>query len=179
MATASNFIVKNGLTVGTTQVANTSGYWTGSVHSVSVGGTGVTTSTGSGSAVLNTSPSITSSNLVSPKFQSYSEVVSNIGNVSGSVSVDLGSANIFIYTLIGSTTFTFTNPPASNISKPVTLIIRQDGVGSRTASFTGAKWTDGTAPTLTTTANKYDVFTFFTVDGGSSYFATYAMANVT
>jgi hypothetical protein len=114
----------------------------------------------------------------SPKFQAYNEAVNVVGNVSGSVSVDLSVANIFSYTLTGNTTFSFTNPPASGTSKPFTLIIRQDSTGSRSASFTGAKWTDGTAPTLTTTPSRYDVFTFFTIDGGVSYFATYAMANV-
>jgi len=116
--------------------------------------------------------------ILSPKFQAYNEAVNVVGNVSGSVSVDLSTANIFTYTLTGTTTFTFTNPPSAGTSKPFTLIVRQDATGSRTASFTAAKWTDGTAPTLTTTPNKYDVFTFFTVDGGVSYFATYAMANV-
>lgn len=114
----------------------------------------------------------------SPKLQAYSEAIGVVGNVSGSVSVDLNLANVFTYTLTGTTTFTFTNPPAAGTNKPFTLIIRQDATGSRTATFTGAKWTDSIAPVLTTTPNRYDVFTFFTVDGGSSYFATYAMANV-
>lgn len=114
----------------------------------------------------------------SPKLQAYSEAINVVGSVSGAVNVDLSLANVFTYTLTGTTTFTFINPPASGTNKPFTLIIRQDATGSRTATFNGAKWTDSIAPTLTTTPNKYDVLTFFTVDGGSSYFATYAMANV-
>jgi hypothetical protein len=113
-----------------------------------------------------------------PTLEAYSELIFNGGNVTGAVNVNLNSANVFTYTLTGTTTFTFINPPLAGVSKPVTLIIRQDAVGSRTATFTGAKWTDSIGPTLTTTPNRYDVFTFFTIDGGASYFATYAMANV-
>lgn len=110
----------------------------------------------------------------------FTETVSVGGNVSGAVSVNLSLANVFTYTLTGNTVFSFSNPPASSsVSKSFTLIIRQDAVGSRTATFTGAKYTDSIAPTLTTTPNRYDVFTFFTIDAGSSYFATYALANVT
>lgn len=116
--------------------------------------------------------------ITNPKLQAYTETVTTGGNVSGSVNVDLSTANLFTYTLTGTATFTFINPPATGISQPFTLIIKQDATGSRTASFTNAKWTDGLAPTLTTTPNKNDVFTFFTIDGGASYFATYAMANV-
>jgi hypothetical protein len=44
----------------------TSGTWNGSIISVSNGGTGVNTSTGTGSVVLNISPSITNANLINP-----------------------------------------------------------------------------------------------------------------
>ena len=35
------------------------------------------------------------------------------------------------------------------------------GSGSFTASFASTNWAGGTAPTLTTTASKYDIFTFY------------------
>jgi hypothetical protein len=34
------------------------------------------------------------------------------------------------------------------------------------------------APVLSTTAGQIDVLTFFTYNGGTSYFGTFAMANV-
>jgi hypothetical protein len=40
LATSNNFIVRNGLTVGTTAIANSQGYWTGNNIGISVGGTG-------------------------------------------------------------------------------------------------------------------------------------------
>ena len=49
MATNSNFVVKNGLTVGTTSVINSSGAWTGSPTGL-IGATGPIGATGSAGA---------------------------------------------------------------------------------------------------------------------------------
>lgn len=111
--------------------------------------------------------------------KSYKETVVTVSASTASTSLDLRQGNIFNVTISASTTFTFINPPASGVLQSATVIIKQDATGGRTGSFTNSKWTDGVAPTLTTTANKTDVFTFFTVDGGTSYFGTYALANVT
>ena len=92
--------------------------------------------------------------------------------------IDLTLTNIFDITLGANVTFTFTNPPASGISKSQTIILRQDATGSRLATFTNAKYSDGITPVLSTGANQVDVLTFFTVNGGSFWFGTYAMANV-
>jgi hypothetical protein len=49
------------------------------------------------------------------------------------------------------------------------IAITQDSGGSRTVSwFSTIRWTDGTAPTLTTTANKRDVFGFI-ITGSNTY----------
>jgi hypothetical protein len=90
----------------------------------------------------------------------------------------LSTANIFDITLGNNVTFTFTNPPASGTAMPVTIILRQDGSGNRTATFTNAHYTEGTTPVLSTGASQIDVLTFFTVNGGSYWFGTFAMANV-
>ena len=113
-----------------------------------------------------------------PKLQAYGEHVIS-ANVTGTYNLDLNEANVFNLTLTGNTVFTFTNPPPVGTSKPCTVILKQDATGGRTATFTNAKYTDSQAPVLTTTPNRHDVLTFFTVDGGSSYFGTFAMANVT
>lgn len=48
------------------------------------------------------------------------------------------------------------------------IILQQDATGSRTVTWwSGIQWTNGVAPTLTTTANKYDAFGF--VKLGSTY----------
>ena len=56
----------------------------------------------------------------------------------------------------------------------LTLILTQDGTGSRTGAFqvnsatTNVKWAGGTAPTLTTTASRADIVCFVTFDGGAT-----------
>ncbi len=66
--------------------------------------------------------------------------------------------------------------PAGNITLDVIgskaghiFIVRllQDGTGSRTVTwFSGIKWAGGSAPTLTTTADKADLFIFNTMGAG-------------
>ena len=119
------------------------------------------------------------STLASPKLQAYQETVTTIGTVVGATNINCALSNIFDITLgAASVTFTFTNPPASGTAQPITIILRQDATGSRLATFTNAKYTDGSVPVLSTGANQIDVLTFFTVNGGAFWFGTFAMANV-
>jgi hypothetical protein len=112
-------------------------------------------------------------------FEAYKEKVTTVGTVSTSTyNINTSLSNIFDITLGNNVTFTFTNPPSSGTSRPVVIILRQDGTGSRTATFTGARYTEGQLPTLSTGASDVDVLTFFTIDGGTSWFGTFAMANV-
>jgi len=113
-----------------------------------------------------------------PKFTAYRETVVTATVSTSTYNIDLSLANIFSFTLGNNVTFTFTNPPAAGTSALATIILKQDATGNRTATFTSAKYTDGNAPVLSTGANQTDVLTFFTVDGGTSYFGTFAMANV-
>ena len=109
----------------------------------------------------------------------YRETVKAVGTVTGPTTLNLNEANIFDVTLGGNVTFTFSNPPASGTAVSATVILRQDATGSRTATFTNAQYTDAVAPVLTTTANKVDVLSFFTVNGGTRYFGSFVMANLT
>jgi hypothetical protein len=174
------------VTVGTI----TSGVWNGTAIASAYGGmtypgSGIPVSTGSAWTTSKASPSgvivgtTDSQTLTNKQFQAYNETVTTVGTVSTSTyNIDLSLSNIFDITLGTNVTFTFTNPPSSGISKNCTVILRQDATGSRLATFTNAKYTDGTAPILSTGANQIDVLTFFTVNGGSFWFGTYAMANV-
>lgn len=111
--------------------------------------------------------------------QSYREVVTTVGTVSGATyNIDLSLSNIFDITLGNNVTFTFTNPPASGTAMNATVILRQDATGNRTATFTNARYTDGVTPILSTGANQIDVLTFFTINGGTTYFGSFVMANV-
>lgn len=99
--------------------------------------------------------------------------------VSGTASLDLSLSDIFIVTMTGSPiTLTFTNPPSSGIFKNVIVVLINSGGGSKTATFTNAIYTDGTTPTLSTGSGAKDVLSFFTYDGGTSYFGSFIMADV-
>jgi hypothetical protein len=66
-------------------------------------------------------------------------------------------------TLTGNCIFTF--PAATTAGRSFLLILRQDVVGSRTATWPATvRWPGGTAPTITATASRYDLYAF-TADG--------------
>lgn len=75
------------------------------------------------------------------------------------------SGGIFTKQLTANSTFTFSNETAGQI-----IIVRliNDGTGGYTVSWPTVKWPGGTTPTMTTTASKSDVYTFF-YDGTDVY----------
>lgn len=78
-------------------------------------------------------------------------------------------------TLTGNCTFTFSNPTAGGV---YILELAQDATGSRTVTWPAAvHWSGGTAPTLTTTASKVDIFTFYY--NGTTYFGVTSGLNYT
>ena len=69
----------------------------------------------------------------------------------------------------GNCTFTMPSGSGLQAGTSMTLILTQDGTGSRTGAFTSVLWAGGTAPTLTTTATTgIDIITFYTFNGGAS-----------
>ena len=76
----------------------------------------------------------------------------------GTIAVDWGNGPVQSVTMAGNRTFTFTGGEDGG---RYTLIIKQDGTGSRTATWPASvRWGGGTAPTLTTTASKTDYIGF-------------------
>lgn len=108
--------------------------------------------------------------LIRPILRDYGEI--RIAENSGATyTIDLTRSNVYEITLTANCTFTFSNPsPAGNASS-FTLILVQDGTGSRLATWpTSVDWHGGTAPTLTTAANAVDIITFLTTDGGVRWY---------
>jgi putative exporter of polyketide antibiotics len=74
------------------------------------------------------------------------------------VTFDLSASNYHKVTLGGNRTLAVSGARVGQVFR-VQLI--QDGTGSRTVTWwAGLAWPSATAPTLTTTAAKYDVFEF-------------------
>lgn len=79
---------------------------------------------------------------------------------------DLSTGAIQVRTLDGSNgTLTFSNPTAG---QTFIVILKQDGTGGRTVTWPTIKWVNATTPTLTSTANRTDIFAFF-YDGTDYY----------
>lgn len=109
-------------------------------------------------------------NIISrPKIEDYGETVNAIGSIGGGTQdIDLESGNVVTGTVdTSTTTFTFSNPPASGTAGSFTLILTNGG--SQTVNWPASvDWAGGTAPTLTTSG--VDVLTFTTVDGGTIWY---------
>jgi hypothetical protein len=121
-----------------------------------------------------TSPSISSPTITSQfgfgAHTAYFTETDN-GNSGTADTIDWGTSNKQKSTLTGNCTFTFTAP-----SGPCTLLLKlvQDGTGSRTVTWPSTvHWPSGTAPTLTTTASKVDIISFYY--DGTTYFGNSAL----
>lgn len=90
------------------------------------------------------------------------------GNSGTADTIDWTLSNKQKSTLTGNVTFTFTAPPG-----PCNLVLKlvQDATGSRTVTWPATvKWSGGSAPTLTTTASRIDIITFYY--DGTNYYGT-------
>jgi hypothetical protein len=95
----------------------------------------------------------------------YGQLKSNTDGAT--VTFDLAVSDKHTVTLGGNRTLALSNV---QVGQAFTIVLVQDATGSRTVTwFTTLKWPAGTAPTLTTTANKADVLTFLCVSSGNYY----------
>ena len=129
---------------------------------VASGGTGVTTSTGTVNVVLSTSPTITT-----PVITGFTETVVAIGTVGASHTFVITTGTVQTATLTGSTPCTFTMPTAT-AGKSFILKLTQSAANMTTATFTGVKFSGGTAPVITATASAVDIISFI-ADGTNWY----------
>ena len=87
-----------------------------------------------------------------------------------STTIDLATATNFVHDLTGATTYTFSNPATTGNATAFTLKIIQDSTARAITWPASVDWAGGTAPTLTATNNGVDVFVFYTIDGGTTYY---------
>ena len=107
--------------------------------------------------------------LTTPIVKDYAETVYAGGNTGATVTLAETNGNVQTWTLTAGCTFTMPSGAGLQAGASITLILTQDGTGSRTGTFTAVKWAGATAPTLTTTATTgIDILTFYTFNGGAS-----------
>lgn len=95
------------------------------------------------------------------------DFVTYVPAAAGTATLNLTTGNLHSITMpAGNITIALSNATTGQIFE---VSITQDSVGSRTVTwFTTIKWADNAEPTLTTTANKKDVFTFICT-GSNTY----------
>ena len=109
------------------------------------------------------------------RLQTSSTGTAFTGGVSGNLSAATSASTITLYlsaanyhtvTLAHNTTFA--DPSNEVAGQSGSIIITQDGTGSRTAAWNSAwKWAAGTAPTLSTAAGAVDRIDFLVVAAGN------------
>lgn len=96
------------------------------------------------------------------------EVVNTVA-ATGAAETLPATANVHDLTLTANCTITLPTL-TSGKACAITVILRQDGTGSRLVTWPGSvSWVTGSAPTLKTAAAAVDVVTLFTLDGGTSW----------
>ena len=122
----------------------------------------VTDETGSGLLVFNTTPALTN-----PTVTNYVETLYT-ANTATAITVSLANGTVQNLTLTGNATITM---PTAVAGKSFIIILSQDATGSRTVTWSTVSWPGGTAPTITSTASKKDIYSFFS-DGTNWYGTT-------
>lgn len=135
-------------------------------------GTGVVTAinnavnTTGGLVTVDGSAVLTNKTLTNPTVTNYTETPFT-ANTSTAITIALTNGTVQILTLTGSPTITM---PAA-VSGKSFIIMLKTGAGSFTVTWSTVKWPAGTAPTITSTASRQDVFSFFS-DGTNWYGST-------
>lgn len=107
-----------------------------------------------------------------PVLTGYRETVAAATGTSGTITLDLNTANIFTLTPAGNiTAWTINNKPPTGVFGSFVLRITGNGTAYTYAWPATTKWAYGETPAVTSTSGKADLFSFFTFDGGTTWFA--------
>ena len=136
----------------------------GDVTAIAAGGTGAATFAAAGLTTLTGSETLTNKTLTNPTVTNYVETPYS-ANSSTAITLALTNGTVQIITLTGNATITM---PTATSGKSFIMFLKQDGTGSRTVTWSTVKWAGGTAPTITSTASRQDILSFF-ADGTNWY----------
>lgn len=160
-ATYANSSITNNFTVGTASYFVTNGNF------------GVGNSTPTHKLRVEGSFSVTGNSTFDTwvDLKNYVEVDSSPTIITNTLTLDLSNSMVFDVALNAAiNTLNITNTP-STASRAVSfvLIFTADGTPRAVVWPNSVRWPGNTAPTLTSTNNKRDIFTFLTTDAGTSW----------
>jgi hypothetical protein len=137
----------------------------GTAISAAVAGTDYVTPTGT--------ETLTNKTLTNPTVTNYTETPFS-ANSSTAITLALTNGTVQIITLTGNATITM---PTAVSGKSFIMYLKQDATGSRTVTWSTVKWAGGTAPTITSTASRQDILSFFS--DGTNWFGVVVGQNYT
>jgi hypothetical protein len=149
-------------TLGTVNLASVTG-----TLPIANGGTGATTLAGASITTYTGTETLTNKTLTNPTVTNYTETLYT-ANTSTAITVALTNGTVQQLTLTGNATITM---PSQGAGKSFIIMLKQDGTGSRSVTWSTVTWPAATAPTITGTASKQDIFSFFS-DGTNWYGTT-------
>ena len=116
---------------------------------------------------------LTNKTLTNPTVTNYVETPYSATPTS-TITLDLANGTVQIITLGGNVTITM---PTAVSGKSFIMYLKQDATGSRTVTWSTVKWAGGTAPTITSTASRQDILSFFS--DGTNWFGVVVGQNYT
>jgi hypothetical protein len=116
----------------------------------------------------------TGATLTNPTVTNYVETLYS-ANTSTAITVDLANGTVQNLTLTAASV-TITMPTAV-AGKSFIIILSQDAIGSRSVTWSTVSWPSATPPSVTQTASRKDIFSFFS--NGTSWFGTTIGQNYT
>lgn len=153
------------LTTGTTLPSNVTGSSLTSVGTLS-------------SLTLGGTVSMADNVISRPRFTDYAETYTTPAISSNTLTLNLENGNVFRVTRNANiSTLTISNPAASGNACSFTLIFDANGTSYTITWPAAVKWPGGTAPTITTTNSRSDMFVFYTNNAGTTWYAMTAAQN--
>ena len=134
------------------------------IHTVVNGDTTTTVTTSSGRVLKSLSK------FFNDITNTVGKYISVLGNVSGTVALDVSAYNYYSATLTDVTNFTFIGLPNTDIFLSLELYLKQDSAGQRIFTFPDSiKWDGGMVPNPPITIGSNYLYNFVSYDRGITW----------